>query len=102
MASEPCKHTHYKHELKSQLVNSKVIGVERLFFLLTIACSDCGAPYVFRAPVGFSSVEPMADELQVNLRIPVERPEQLLIDKEEDASEDKEESKEDETPPTLH
>ena len=69
-----CKHPKYTHKLKFMNVKMPELGTFQPTLLLTVVCNECGDPYVFRAPNGYSTIHPTTNTKATELRIPIDYP----------------------------
>lgn len=69
-----CKHPKYSHKLKFVNVKMPDLKVFQPTLLLTVTCQECGDPYTFRAPHGFSTICPTSNKDSTEIRIPVDFP----------------------------
>lgn len=72
---QPCRHTHFDHQLVFKRVVVKDLGESVLVGALRIWCAKCGMKYFFRGDVGLSSYEPTVSRDTMELRFPVDTPE---------------------------
>lgn len=93
----PPKCTHESYEIKKfrvRTVKNEAVGIDLLLLRICIVCKACHRPFLFRAPVGFSSVEPTMTEDATTLLVPFDFPddadEPLEVDDIEDDEEDEE------------
>lgn len=86
MRSEPvpaCKHPKYKTSVVFLHVKMPELNVYQPTLTLKLSCKECGDPYTFRAPHGFSTIHPTANVDLTELRIPVDVPVSEAVDEEE-------------------
>lgn len=69
-----CRHPTYKPSVRMSYVSAEGLQFRQLVATLEVSCGVCGELYVFRAPAGFSTEEPMTDYSGTKLRIPCEMP----------------------------
>lgn len=69
-----CRHKTYVATHSTAIVNMHELGSTQLIMKLGMKCRDCGAHFTFKAPTGFSTNEPMANEMCTELIVPVEWP----------------------------
>jgi len=69
-----CKHLKYKHVVKFAVVKMAEFGTFQPILRMQATCTECGDPYTFRAPNGFSTIHPTTNYDSTELRIPIDYP----------------------------
>ncbi len=69
-----CKHMSYDITHTCAVVQLNEIGSWQLVMKLTVKCKECGMPFTFRAPVGFSTNESTTNPEGNELVIPIDFP----------------------------
>lgn len=61
------------------IVRLKEIGASQMIVKIELHCHECGLPFVFHAPHGFSTIHPTQNNDGTELRVPVEFPDPLEV-----------------------
>lgn len=61
------------------IVKLKEVGATQMVMKVECRCHECGLPFVFHAPHGFSTIHPTQNNDGTELRIPMDYPERMTI-----------------------
>lgn len=61
------------------IVKLKEVNATQMVMKVEIRCHQCGLPFVFHAPHGFSTIHPTQNNDGTELRVPIDYPEGLVV-----------------------
>jgi hypothetical protein len=82
-----CEHAEFKTTHTTEYVHMQVGGNDRWQLVLKVSmhCASCGEPFKFKAHAGLSPTEASTEGDRSVLTIPIERPNETLIDRSTEA-----------------